>query len=237
MSKLIKKIKIETNIEALTGLHIGGGNESVEIGGIDTPVIKLGSKGNQPYIPGSSIKGKMRCLLEQEAGIAVIGVDEQKGNGPINDLFGITEIKEKIDVNKPSKLIVRDAMLTEASEKELRENDNTDMPYTEGKTENTIDRITAKANPRTIERVPAGAIFKAEFIINVWGDGNEEKDEEEEKRLLNLFKKGLKLLQNDYLGGNGSRGYGQIEFGELKRTDFCAGNNWDGEIKDSIELN
>lgn len=231
MKQLIKKIKIETCIEAKTGLHIGGSNDNVEIGGIDTPVIKLGSKGNQPYIPGSSIKGKMRCLLEQTAGIANIGDDGNEGKGEINNLFGITENEKlKIKVNKPSKLIVRDAELTQDSESALRSSDNLDMPYTEGKSENTIDRVTAKANPRTIERVPAGAMFHAEFIINVWDDDKEED-------LINLFKKGIKLLQNDYLGGNGSRGYGQIEFGELKRTDYSPANSWNGETKDNIQLN
>lgn len=231
MSKLIKKIKIETTITAISGLHIGGGNDNIEIGGIDTPVIKLGSKGNQPYIPGSSLKGKMRCLLEQEAGIAEIGVDDKKGKGPINNLFGVIEIKNKVDVNKPSKLIVRDALLTKDSEKRLRNCEDLEMPYTEGKTENTIDRVTAKANPRTIERVPAGAEFAAEFIINIWDDDTNDGEE-----LINLFKKGAKLLQNDYLGGNGSRGYGQIEFGELKRIDYSADNDWNGEVKESFKL-
>jgi len=229
--KLIKKIKIKADIEVKTGLHIGGSSDNVEIGGIDTPVIKLGSKGNQPYIPGSSIKGKMRCLLEQEAGIAYIGDDGKEGNGEINNLFGITENKDrKIKVNKPSKLIVRDAMLSAESEKALRSSDNLDMPYTEGKTENTIDRVTAKANPRTIERVPAGAIFEAEFVINVW-------DEDKEENLIKLFKKGMKLLQNDYLGGNGSRGYGQIVFGSLTRTDYSPANDWNGEAIEDFKLN
>lgn len=231
MKQLLKKIKIETTITAKTGLHIGGSKDNVEIGGIDTPVIKLGSKGNQPYIPGSSLKGKMRCLLEQAAGIANVGDDGIEGTGEINNLFGITENEKlKIKVNKPSKLIVRDAMLDSDSENKLRSCKDLDMPYTEGKTENTIDRVTAKANPRTIERVPAGAVFQAQFIINVW-------DDDDETKLINLFKKGLKLLQNDYLGGNGSRGYGQIEFGELKRTDYSPENNWDEKDGGSIILN
>ncbi len=248
MKQLKKKIKIETLIEVKTGLHIGGSNDNVEIGGIDTPVIKLGSKGNQPYIPGSSLKGKMRCLLEQAEGIAIVGKD---GKGDINNLFGITENeKEEIKVNKPSKLIVRDAELTKDSELALRSSDNLDMPYTESKSENTIDRVTAKANPRTIERVPAGAVFQAQFIINVWDDDNEDD-------LLKLFKKGMKLLQNDYLGGNGSRGYGQIEFGiieekekeegekkekemvkgKMRRTDYCSENDWNGVKQNDVFLN
>ena len=80
MEKLIKKIKIEVPITVITGLHIGGNSESVEIGGIDNSVIKLASKDNQPYIPGSSLKGKMRCLLEQVAGASKIGNDEKVNN-------------------------------------------------------------------------------------------------------------------------------------------------------------
>ena len=105
----------------------------------------------------------------------------------------------------------------------------TDTYYGEVKAENTIKRTTSSANPRSIERVPAGAVFKAQFVINVW-------DDDEEKDLLDLFMRGMKLLQNDYLGGNGSRGYGQIEFGELKRTDYSPENDWNGDSKDSIKL-
>jgi CRISPR-associated protein Csm3 len=74
MKQLLKKIKINTSITLVTGLHIGGNSENVEIGGIDLPVIKLAIKDNQPYIPGSSLKGKMRCLLEQTEGASEIGM-------------------------------------------------------------------------------------------------------------------------------------------------------------------
>ena len=77
MKQLVKKIKINTSITLITGLHIGGNSENVEIGGIDNPVIKLASKGDVPYIPGSSLKGKMRCLLEQAAGAPKVGLDEK----------------------------------------------------------------------------------------------------------------------------------------------------------------
>lgn len=112
MEKLIKKIKIQTTITLVTGLHIGGSSENVEIGGIDNPVIKLATKENQPYIPGSSLKGKMRCLLEQTAGASMVGMNNQ-----VNNLFGITESKSLKTGNQPSKLIVRDAMLTDESKK------------------------------------------------------------------------------------------------------------------------
>lgn len=215
MKQLVKKIKINTSITLITGLHIGGNSENVEIGGIDTPVIKLASKGDVPYIPGSSLKGKMRCLLEQTEGASNVGL-----NKDINNLFGITK-NDSIGIkdNRPSKLIVRDAILTEDSKSYLLGCDNLDMPYTENKYENTIDRVTAKANPRNMERVPAGAEFNAEFIINVW-------DNDDENELIAMFEKGIRLLENDYLGGSGSRGYGQIKFGEMKKTVLSDANNW-----------
>lgn len=215
MKQLVKKIKINASITLITGLHIGGNSENVEIGGIDNPVIKLASKGDVPYIPGSSLKGKMRCLLEQAAGAPKVGLDEK-----VNNLFGITESKANNTSNQPSKIIVRDAMLSDDSKKMLLNCDNLDMPYTENKFENVIDRVKGIAqHPRQTERVPAGAIFNAEFIINVW-------DDDDEKELIAMFEKGIRLLENDYLGGSGSRGYGQIKFGEMKKSELSDANNW-----------
>ena len=215
MKQLVKKIKIQTSITLITGLHIGGSSENVEIGGIDNPVIKLASKGNVPYIPGSSLKGKMRCLLEQVAGAPQVGLDAK-----VNNLFGITENRANNTSNQPSKIIVRDAVLSEESKEMLLACDNLDMPYTENKFENTIDRVKGVAeHPRQTERVPAGAVFNAEFILNIW-------DDDDETALVALFKKGIRLLENDYLGGSGSRGYGQIKFGEFKTTELSEANNW-----------
>ncbi len=213
MEKLLKKIRINTTLTVITGLHIGGNKENVEIGGIDNPVIKLASKDNQPYIPGSSIKGKMRCLLEQTAGSTIVG-----GNPKVNNLFGITESRNT--ENRPSKIIVRDAMLTEDSKRILMECDSLDMPYTESKWENVIDRKKGVAeHPRQSERIPAGAQFNVEFILNIWDDDNEEE-------LVKLFEKGIQLLENDYLGGSGSRGYGQIKFGKMQQTILNDANGW-----------
>ena len=215
MKQLVKKIKINTSITLITGLHIGGNSENVEIGGIDNPVIKLASKGDVPYIPGSSLKGKMRCLLEQAAGAPKVGLDEK-----VNNFFGITENKAINTSNQPSKIIVRDAMLSDDSKKMLLDCDNLDMPYTENKFENVIDRVKGIAqHPRQTERVPAGAKFNAEFVINVW-------DDDDEQEMMALFEKGIRLLENDYLGGSGSRGYGQIKFGEMKKTELSDANNW-----------
>lgn len=210
MAQLVKKIKVTTSLEVLTGLHIGGSSDNVEIGGIDNPVIKITTKDSQPYIPGSSLKGKMRCLLEQIAG------DFLGGNDKINNLFGYSQ------KNQPSKLIVRDAYLKKESVELLRANDNLDMPYTEAKWENVIDRVKGTAeHPRQTERIPAGVSFDIEFVINVWdkdGDGDG-------KELIDLLKKGIKALENDYLGGSGSRGYGQIKFGELEQEEIKFGVN------------
>lgn len=190
MDTLNKKILINTKLEVKTGLHIGGSSDSVEIGGIDNPVIKVGTKNGQPYIPGSSLKGKIRSLLEQIKGKSKIG-----GDGEINKLFGYSETKTI------SKLIVRDAYISDNSLIDLDDKkDFLDMPYTEAKWENVIDRINGTADhPRQMERIPAGVIFDVEFILNVWDD---DKDGEE---LFNLLKKGVKALELDYLGGSGTR--------------------------------
>ena len=132
----------------------------------------------------------------------------------INKLVGFSQ------TTQPSRIIVRDAMLTEESARRLRECDNLDMPYTEGKWENVIDRVKGTAeHPRQTERIPAGVAFDVEFIINVWDDDNAAE-------LLDLLQKGINALENDYLGGSGSRGYGQIRFGELTKTELSDGNNW-----------
>ncbi|MCS6968717.1 MAG: type III-A CRISPR-associated RAMP protein Csm3 [Cytophagales bacterium] len=245
---LLKKIKYTGNLKAITGIRIGDSKESTEIGGVDGPVIRRRYDG-QPYLPGSSIKGKMRCLLElvygenaeSNASKCVYSGGEES---LICLLFGSSDNKEKIneldkklekatssDSSKEkskieaekrkfegnqSRLIVRDAYLTEDSVKKLESSPFTDMPYTEVKVENCINRITGKAeNPRSFERVPAGAEFKVEFIINIFKGDNEEA-------LIQMFKNGIELLENDYLGGCGSRGYGQVKIHLNQPEEICA---------------
>lgn len=231
MKKLIKKIKLNTYIEIKTGIHVGGSKESVEIGGIDTPVIKIATKKNQPYIPGSSIKGKLRSLLEQIEGAAEVGGGMTKINGEGRSVKYKFEDKPKnlqeiinlfgfANDEKPSKIIVRDAYLNDDSVKLLENTEELDLPYTENKYENTIDRltgITKRGGLRQIERVPAGVKFDLEFIINVW-----EGDTEDE--LIGLLEKGITALENDYLGGSGSRGYGQVKLGELQKEEISFEN-------------
>ena len=199
--KLLKKIEFSGTITLKTGLHIGGSNTSMSIGGIDKAVIR-NPLNNQPYIPGSSLKGKMRSLLEISLGTTNPVNMGTVRNGAAQDgesakLFG--NATGKPETQKPSRLIVRDSIMR--NHKEVLE--KTEIPYTEGKTEVVIDRITSAANPRQIERVPAGAIFELNMVMNVW-EGEIQRDLEK-----SLFKS-LELLRDDSLGGHGSRGYGQI---------------------------
>lgn len=218
MKTLIKKIKVTSKLELLTGLHVGGSSESVEIGGIDTPVIRTAFKDSQPYIPGSSLKGKIRSLLEQIAGVPEVGGgNKQKYEEKSQKVRDIIDLFGFANDNKPSKIIFRDSYLTLDSAEQLKQSNNLDMPYTESKFENTIDRLTGvtkKGGIRQIERVPAGVYFDIEIIINVW-----DNDEDGEKS-LELLKNGIHALENDYLGGNGSRGYGQVKFSELKTEEI-----------------
>ena len=199
--KLVKKIIYTGTITLKTGLHIGGTNAALNIGGPDKFVVR-NPVNNVPYIPGSSLKGKMRALVEIANGcVTVTSREEAKASEDPDSisgrLFGVATGKSN---NRPSRLIVRDAEM-DTSHLEMIE--NTDLPYTESKTEVAIDRITARANPRTFERVPAGAKFKLNMVLNVF-------EGEDEQGLKNTLKQAIRLLENDYLGGNGSRGYGQV---------------------------
>ena len=201
--RLVKKILYTGTIVLKTGLHIGGTNAALNIGGPDKFVVR-NPLNNIPYIPGSSLKGKMRALVEIANGCVDVDVDRGEV-GPSKDpnsvsgkLFGVATDS---DENRPSRLIVRDAEL----DVDACDFSNRDLPYTESKTEVAIDRVTAKANPRTFERVPAGDKFKLNMVLNVF-------EGEDEKGLKKTLKQAIELLEDDYLGGHGSRGYGQIKF-------------------------
>ncbi len=204
--KLSKKIIIKGEIHALTGLLIGGSNTAMGIGGPDKMVIR-NPLTNQPIVPGSSLKGKMRALLEISYGfIKDVNMGKVK-NGPSDNpehitaaLFGTASTNEH---QRPSRLIVRDGHLLNPEVFEGK----TDMPFTESKTEVVIDRITSAAMPRTFERVPAGAIFALEMVLNVF-----EGDRKTELELLTLVLQGLQMLEDDYIGGSGSRGNGRVKF-------------------------
>ncbi len=214
MQKLFKKLIIKGSLECLTGLHIGDNKESTDIGGVDSPVVRRRDNG-QPYIPGSSLKGKMRCLLEQVAGENADGKCTNKGS-QISKLFGATENgNDKNNFpNQPSRLIVRDAFMEKNSAEFFKNATTTDMPYTEVKFENVINRIKGIAeHPRQIERVPAGAKFEIEFVINIFGSIEAKADEIKsiQEAYYQTLQRGVNLINDDYLGGSGSRGYGNIK--------------------------
>ena len=208
--KLNRITLIEATLELKTGLHIGAGDTEMHIGGIDNPVIKNPIT-NQPYIPGSSIKGKMRSLLEWRSGAVKsepLGLKEIDKNGvlPILQLFGVSGdarlTEEQAQAIGPTRLAFWDCELDTEWKKSIQD-DN--MLLTEVKSENSIDRISGTAlNPRQTERVPAGARFRFRLSFK--------QLEQDDPGLLDTVLEGMKLLEYDSLGGSGSRGYGKIAF-------------------------
>lgn len=221
--KLVKKIVYTGTITLKTGLHIGGTNVALNIGGPDKFVVR-NPISNIPYIPGSSLKGKMRALIEVYH--RSVDIDEKKGDVKASSdpdsvsgyLFGVSaDSKNKESKRYASRLIVRDSDLIIDEDPELKvqripDFSNTDLPYTESKTEVAIDRVTAKANPRTFERVPAGVQFKLNMVLNIF-------ENDDENRLKKTLEQAIKLLHDDYLGGHGSRGYGQVQIDIVKTKE------------------
>jgi CRISPR-associated protein Csm3 len=224
------KLVIEGEIHCQTGLHIGAGKGSLEIGGADNPVVK--DAFGIPYIPGSSLRGRLRSLLEQALGLAVpselIYLSKRKGqevrihqsDRPDDDicvLFGrnpgrverVTGEAVEASTATPGRLTVYDSpLIVDSITPQMRE--NLDDELTEVKSENAVDRITSQANPRTLERVPAGAKFRFRLVLDILC--------EEDKPLLARVAEGLRLLEDDALGGGGSRGSGRVALGALKLT-------------------
>jgi CRISPR-associated protein Csm3 len=232
--RLIGRVFVTGEIEAMTGLRIGDSQTTMTIGGVDLPVIR-NRRTNEPYIPGSSLKGKMRSLSEKFTGAPQnftvhyggrdgrgkvrihVAHDEQGKSGKpdyespkygwINKIFGITGDAGDW-VSAPNRLLVRDVMLEPSSRDELNEL-KTDLPFTEVKWEAAIDRVTSAATPRQIERVPAGAVFgPMELVFSMY--------ETDDHLLFGNLLTAMELLEDDYLGGHGSRGSGKIEFRALK---------------------
>jgi CRISPR-associated protein Csm3 len=213
---LYGRIFVRGKIKAVTGLHIGGSPAALAIGTVDNPVIRDSLTG-RPYIPGSSVRGKMRSLWEKMTGVPQnwpIGRDvrvhlcDSKAayeSCPVCQIYGVMGQSE---ASFPTRLVVRDAFLSSDSEEELRMLAKTDQPYTEIKWEAAIDRVTSAAVPRQMERVPAGTIFDGfEMVFSVYHEGDLQ-------RFLTVFE-ALQLLEDDYLGGQGSRGSGKILFQDL----------------------
>ena len=213
--KLKKIHTISGKILLLTGLHIGASKENIEIGGLDNPIIKDALPGsNAPYIPGSSLKGKIRCLLElREGKVMKDGKPCGCGQCDICKVFGSSNPKKRTEKLGPPRIIVRDANLADKWKEKFQKYE---LPM-EVKYENSINRITGIANPRPLERVPAGVEFEFNILLKKFDDDDD---------YLDLIFRGMKLLQYDALGGCGSRGCGQIKFtdvkvdGQIREEDF-----------------
>ena len=223
------KIFLQGTIRAVTGLHIGGNSDDLEIGGIDNPIIR-NAFNRQPYIPGSSLRGKMRGLLDRYFNKALnkrVGRDvrvhecetpNDYNACPICQVFGVAPIRQLSGKTLPTRLIVRDTFLDDKALRVLNSED-TDTAYAEIKTEVAIDRITSAATPRQQERVLAGTTFSPFQMIQSFytqDQGNLDAQLQDEVQLFDTVLKGMELLSDDYLGGSGSRGYGQIVFEHLK---------------------
>ncbi len=228
--KFLGKLLVEAELACHTGLHIGAGKGTLEIGGADNPVVK--DAFGRPYVPGSSLRGRLRSLLEQALGLAVpaelVYVNKRKGqevrihasDAPGDEiclLFGRAPGRvEKLSgeaLNQsaisPARLTVYDAPLdVDSITPQMRE--SLDDELTEVKSESAIDRITAQSQARTLERVPAGAKFQVRLVLDVLC--------EEDKELVPVLLQGLSLLEDDTLGGGGSRGSGRVSFANLKFT-------------------
>ncbi len=215
---LYGRVIIRANVEALTGLHIGGSGAGLEIGGLDKEVVR-NPLTKRPYIPGSSLRGKMRSQTEKRLGlpqnnrIGQVTIHtcrkeaEYTANGgcPVCHVFGVPA---EIGYSGPTRLVVRDVNLTDASASDL-EKARTDLLYAELKTEVAIDRVTSAATPRTIERVPAGAVFgPAELVFSIY--------EAADFNRLKVVIEAMQLVEDDYLGGQGSRGSGKVRFKDIQ---------------------
>ena len=206
------KIKITADLTVLTGMHIGGSSIFSAIGSVDSPVMRDAIT-QLPIIPGSSLKGKMRTLLARTIEQKIILPKPDDDQSEIKRLFGTS--------SKPiqkSRLQFADAFLSNKGK-------FTDIAVTEVKFENTISRTTAVANPRQIERVVRGSVF--EFVL-IYDIDEEEEIEADFKNMANA----LNLLQMDYLGGHGTRGYGKVKFTNF--TVECVAGEIENKTTDKL---
>lgn len=234
IEKFLGKYIISGKIKCITGLHIGGSTTGLEIGGVDNPVIKDPIT-DEPFIPGSSLRGKLRSLTEWRLGLIELhrkhksfqayACEELNQKCPdqsdpnyekwqnayvVARLFGAASDDSAVRTTAgPSRLIVRDAFLTDASKNELQKQLGQRI-FTEVKTENSLDRVTAEATPRPLERVPAKSEFDLSFILDVY-------DKSDPILIKHLFS-ALSMLEHSSLGGSGSRGSGQVAFKDIQIT-------------------
>ncbi len=212
MPRLVQIVTLRAEIRVLTGLRVGAADAALVIGGAENPIVR-DPLTDQPYIPGSSLKGKMRSLLERAHGLAQEGqqISQVRIHActtepayracQVCNLFGIP-VPNGARWFCQTRLRVADMFLTEASEGELRAKEMT-PPYTEVKSEAAIDRISSAATPRTLERVPAGARFCGDLGLMVY-------EGDDVATLLDYVAQGLALVEADYLGGSGARGSGRV---------------------------
>ena len=199
---MYSKIRITGVLETKTGMHIGGSSAFSAIGAVDSPVIKDVRNG-KPMVPGSSLKGKIRTLLAKKYNEAVVNPDNDAEC--IRRVFGSAK-KDKDNKVHASKIIVSDMFLMNEDEIRNRGIES----FTEVKFENSINRATAVANPRQIERAIKGLQFGIDMIYEV-DNGKEDEVIDD----IKLLAEGMKMLEYDYLGGSGSRGYGKVQFFDM----------------------
>jgi CRISPR-associated protein Csm3 len=213
---LYGRVFLRGAIEAVTGLHIGSAAGPLAIGGVDNPIVRDPLSG-RPYVPGSSLKGKMRSLTERAAGseqnwrigrdvhIHVCQTPDSYARCSVCPVFGSMG---QMAFSRPTCLLVRDVMLEPRSAERL-DRARTDLPFSEVKWEVAIDRVTSAASPRQMERVPAGAVFAPfEMVYSIYGTADRER--------FRVVTRALQLLEDDYLGGTGSRGSGKVVFRDLE---------------------
>jgi CRISPR-associated protein Csm3 len=218
--QLLRIERLTGTLELLSGMRIGASEGEIRIGGVDNQVIRNAHDRGKPYIPGSSLKGKVRSLLEWRSGAVrpePLGIRDMSDTRPlvrdILQLFGVGGGDQLTDAQAadlgPTRLSFWDAPLKdEWVERIEREG----LLLTEVKTENRIDRIKGVAeHPRQTERVPAGALFEFRLSIKVLNI-----DGQDGARLRKVLLQGLRLLELDSLGGSGSRGYGKVKFRNLQ---------------------
>jgi len=219
--RLERIVLLEFVLHVVTGLRVGAQDGSFTIGG-DENVIIRDPLSNRPYVPGSSLKGKMRSLIERTQGMeqnwpiardrVVIhacraGADYDRC--PVCSLFGAPAPQQRTYLCQ-TRLRVSDLFLTDTSEQALREAGTT-LPYVEVKAEAAIDRVTSAAVPRTMERVPAGAEFGGRLTLLLY-------EGDDPARSVDLTVQALELVEADFLGGGGSRGSGRVTFQDLTLT-------------------
>jgi CRISPR-associated RAMP protein, csm3 family len=199
------KLIIQGDLLVKTGMHIGGGSDYAPIGSVDSPFVR-DPLTQEPIVPGSSLKGKIRTLLARYRSKKYIVDDIKDDDEVIKRLFGDTSFQII------SRLQFQDLFVSEES-KLLFESIETDTYMGEVKFENKINRLDGTANPRQIERVPAGTKFVFQLVYTVIDETEIEED-------LETLRTGIKLLELDYLGGHGTRGYGRVSIENMKVTSF-----------------